>query len=264
MSDEPESKSSIEPAGASNVPAKARSRRVSSKVPPAAKAAPAVKPAVVAKAAAAAKATALRNTVPAAEAARRPRLAAPSEASPGSGSLVAIAPSVIKEAGVQAGRIEATSVTINQGGAGEVEAGSISVHQGGIGAASAEDITVSMGGIGRAQADDIAVRMGAVGIARGDRVSTELGSIGLAVAREVSVTQGYARTVLARDVRISQGGAGSVVAANVTFEKQSGTFVLVARRVNGQVRTVLDWRGALAFGAAVGIAVGLLARRKRD
>jgi hypothetical protein len=257
MSDEPESKSSIEPAGASNVPAKARSRRVSSKVPPAAKAAPAVKPAVVAKAAAAAKATALRKTVPAAEAARRPRLAAPSEASPGSGSLVAIAPSVIKEAGVQAGRIEATSVTINQGGAGEVEAGSISVHQGGIGAASAEDITVSMGGIGRAQADDIAVRMGAVGIARGDRVSTELGSIGLAVAREVSVTQGYARTVLARDVRISQG-------ANVTFEKQSGTFVLVARRVNGQVRTVLDWRGALAFGAAVGIAVGLLARRKRD
>ena len=78
------------------------------------------------------------------------------------------------------------------------------------------------------------------------------------------MTQGYARAVLARDVHIRQGGAGSVVAANVTFEKQSGAFLLLARRVEGEVRTVLDWRGALAAGAALGIAIGLLARRKHE
>jgi hypothetical protein len=40
--------------------------------------------------------------------------------------------------------------------------------------------------------------------------------------------------------------------------------VLVARRVEGNVRTVLDWRGALIAGAVIGIAMGLLARRKHD
>jgi len=30
------------------------------------------------------------------------------------------------------------------------------------------------------------------------------------------------------------------------------------------VRTLVDWRGALAAGAALGIIVGLLARRRRD
>jgi hypothetical protein len=164
--------------------------------------------------------------------------------------------------GTDAHRIKATTVTINQGGAGEVEAESITVSQGGIGAASAEDITVSMGGIGRAQADDIAVRMGAIGIARGERVSVELGAVGFAAGGNVSVTQGFTRAVLARDVRISQGAAQTIVAENVTIEGRVGTFLLIARKVEGDVRTVLDWRGALAAGAALGIAMGLLARRK--
>jgi hypothetical protein len=106
--------------------------------------------------------------------------------------------------------------------------------------------------------------MGAVGLARGERVSAELGSIGVAIAGEVSVTQSFVRSVVARDVHIRQGGAGAVVAANVTLEKQTGTLVLIARRVEGDVRTVLDWRGALAAGAALGIAIGLLSRRKHD
>jgi hypothetical protein len=90
----------------------------------------------------------------------------------------------------------------------------------------------------------------------------ELGAVGLAIGRDVSVTQSYARTILARDVRISQGGAQSIVAANVTLEKQSGTFILLARKVEGDVRTVLDWRGALAIGAVLAIGVRILARRK--
>jgi hypothetical protein len=106
--------------------------------------------------------------------------------------------------------------------------------------------------------------MGAVGVARGEHVSTEIGAIGFAIGGDVSVTQGYARAILARDVRIRQGGAGSVVADHVTFEKQSGAFMVLARRVEGNIRPVLDWRGALAAGAALGIAIGLLSRRRHD
>jgi len=54
-----------------------------------------------------------------------------------------------------------------------------------------------------------------------------------------------------------------VAAGSVTFEKRGATFILVARRVEGDVRTVLDWRGALVLGAAVGAIVGLFGLRRR-
>ncbi len=164
----------------------------------------------------------------------------------------------------QGRRIEATTVNITQGGAGEVEAESVTVAKGGIAAASAEDITVTQGGIGRAEADDIAVRMGAIGCARGERISVELGAIGVAIGGDVSVTQGFARTVLARNVVVHQGGARTIVAGNVTLEGKSSTIILVARKVEGDVRTVLDWRGALAVGAGLALAAGLLRLGKRS
>jgi hypothetical protein len=76
------------------------------------------------------------------------------------------------------------------------------------------------------------------------------------------VTQGFARTVLARDVRISKGGAQTVVAGHVTMEPQSGALLILARKVEGNVRPVLDWRGALVLGATLAVGIGLLARRK--
>ena len=161
-------------------------------------------------------------------------------------------------------RVEATTVNITQGGAGEVEAESVTVAKGGIAAASAEDITVTQGGIGRAEADDIAVRMGAIGFARGERISVELGAIGVAIGSDVSVTQGFARTVVARNAVVHQGGARTIVAGNVTLEGRSNTVLLVARKVEGDVRTLLDWRGALAVGAGLAIAAGLLRLGKRS
>jgi hypothetical protein len=79
----------------------------------------------------------------------------------------------------------------------------------------------------------------------------------------MELKQGYARAILAREVTIRYGGARSIMAGHVTMEKQSGAFILLARRVDGDVRTVLDWRGALALGAILAVGFGLLARRKR-
>ena len=39
--------------------------------------------------------------------------------------------------------------------------------------------------------------------------------------------------------------------------------MLIARKVEGDVRTLLDWRGAIAFGAAFGIIVSLFRGRRR-
>ena len=86
------------------------------------------------------------------------KAAAAPQAAPGVASLE-VHPQALDEDRSAAGRVEATHVTITQGGAAEVEAESVTVTQGGIGAASADDISVTVGGIGRAQADEIAVKM---------------------------------------------------------------------------------------------------------
>jgi hypothetical protein len=175
-----------------------------------------------------------------------------------------IRPIVVPE--LQKSHVEATTVNITQGGAGEVEAETVTLTKGGIAAASAEDISVTQGGIGRAEADDIAVRVGGIGFARGERISVELGAVGLAIGSDVSVTQGYARTVLARNVVIRQGGARTIVAGNVSLDDKSRSFIVIARKVEGEIRTVLDWRGAVAIGAGLALAAGLLrlGKRKRE
>ena len=186
---------------------------------------------------------------------RRPDSVA--DASDPTGSLTAPGP-VSERAGAPRGGVEivgvdqphvrADSVSLTQGGAGRVTARSVAIHQGGIGSAQAEDLTVTMGGIGAV---------------RGSRVSVELGGVGAALASEVHVTQGYLGPTIAREVHVEQGMIRQVVAGHVTFGDRSGALLVLAGRVDGTVRTLLDWRGAVAFGAAFGFVVGILRRPRR-
>ena len=67
------------------------------------------------------------------------------------------------------------------------------------------------------------------------------------------------RNVLARDIRFEQGLIGTAITGRATFERTSGVMLLVARNVDGNVKALMDWRGAIAFGAAAGLVIGLLA-----
>jgi len=153
------------------------------------------------------------------------------------------------------------NVEIHQGGADTVAGDNVRITQGGASVVNAGTVTIHQGGIANAQADDIAVSMGGVALARADRVSVEMGGIGIAFAREAHLTQGGARTILAQDVHVDQGLIGTAFAGKVTFERPSGVFLLLAGRTEGPVKALLDWRGALAFGAAFGLLVGLFRRR---
>jgi hypothetical protein len=152
-------------------------------------------------------------------------------------------------------------VEIHQGGADSVAGDSVSITQGGASVVNARSVEVRQGGIANAQADDITVTMGGIALARADRISVDMGGLGIGFAREVQVTQGLARSVVAQDIRIDQGLVGTALAGRVTFERQSGVLLLIAGRVEGPVKAVFDWRGALAFGAAFGLLVGLIRRR---
>lgn len=138
---------------------------------------------------------------------------------------------------------------------------SVSVVQGGLSSVTARQVDVQRGGIGHAQAQDVAVHLGGIGVARAERVSVELGGLGLGIAREARVTQGIARTIVSQQARLEQGLVGAVVTGRATFERTTGVVVLIAGRVDGPVKALLDWRGALAFGAAFAAITALVRRR---
>ena len=137
----------------------------------------------------------------------------------------------------------------------------VTVTDSGLTIAEATTIDVRQGGIGRAAAEDVNVHIGGVGLARADRVSVELGGIGAAIGDEVEVRQGFVNTVIAREAEVEQALVQTIAALKVEVEEQVNVLFLVAGRVEGNVRAVFDWRGALAFGAAFGLVVGLLRRR---
>ena len=150
---------------------------------------------------------------------------------------------------------------VDEPGVDLIAGDAVSITQGGASVVNARNVEVHQGGIANAQADDINVRIGGIALARADRISVEMGGVGLALAREAQVTQGMARTVIAQEVRIDQGLVGTAFAGRVTFEQPAGVFLLLAGRTEGPVKALMDWRGALAFGAAFGLLVGLLRRR---
>ncbi len=100
------------------------------------------------------------------------------------------------------------------------------------------------------------------GTVRADRVDLRQGGAARVEAESVSITQGGASRIDAREVSITQGGAGivrtdsirleqassafAVLAGRATLAPGSRVFVLLARQSSGDVRPIVDWRGALA------------------
>ena len=144
----------------------------------------------------------------------------------------------------------------------ELTLASLHIERGGIEQATAQQVEVRMGGIGQLEAHDVFVSWGGVGAARADVVSVEFGSVGAALADELRVSQGSVGFAAARDVNVEQSFVRTLIAQNVRISRPSAVLLLLAGRVEGSVRPLLDWRAALAFGAAFGL-VSALVRKGR-
>lgn len=125
----------------------------------------------------------------------------------------------------------------------------------------AERVALRRSAVGRIETTDMTVEQGAVGAVRAERVSIERGALGAAMADHVELSRGYARSILARQVQLDRAAARVVIAADVRAT-QSAVMFLVARKVDGDVKVLFDWRGALAFGAVAGVVLALLSRAR--
>ena len=130
-------------------------------------------------------------------------------------------------------------------------------------AIQADHVELRQSAVGRVDTQRLEVVQGAIGGARAGSVVAQQSVMGGALAGQVTVRQGIARSILAREATVEQSFVRMLTAAEVRIERSTFVGVLLARRVVGDVRVLVDWRGALAFGAAFGLLAGLVRRGQR-
>jgi hypothetical protein len=123
----------------------------------------------------------------------------------------------------------------------------------------ADVVEIQRGGAGRVEAGDVSVRQGAIGFARAKEIEVEMGAVGAAIGSEIELERALTRFAAARDsITLEQSGALGVLANRVSLGRGAGVVFLFARKVEGDVRPVFDWRGGLAFGAAAGAVLAVV------
>jgi hypothetical protein len=85
--------------------------------------------------------------------------------------------------------------------------------------------------------------------------------MGAAIGTETRVVQSMANFVASGEATVDQSLIGAVVGNRVTVRQPSAIGIVIAARVEGTVRPILDWRGALAAGLAFGLISSILRRR---
>lgn len=115
--------------------------------------------------------------------------------------------------------------------------------------------------VGGIASDRVTVGQGVVGGVMASDVSIDRGVVGGVLAEHVSVVQGGAARIVAGDVSIAQGGGGLIAGWNVRLGRGSFVGAVLAARVDGEVRALLDWRGVAAASLAI-LGVAWLRRRR--
>lgn len=175
-----------------------------------------------------------------------------------------------KQTKADSGDVAGETVNIVQGGAREVKGTNVTIRQGGAQTINAENLVIRQGGVCKAQADRLEMLQGGVMLAQTETANLTASHAGVLLARgDVTMNQAGAQVLLAqRDVTMDQAGALVMAARNVKAEN-CGTVLLVAGRVEGNIKTAFGPRESAIFGAVAGGVAGLvlmlgrLARQRR-
>lgn len=132
------------------------------------------------------------------------------------------------------------------------------------GSVVADVVGIERGAVGGVRATDFSARLAAVGGVAANQATVQAASVGGLLARDATVRQSFVRAAVAQEAHFEQSLVRSVVAATVHAGPSTAILVAVARRIDGDAKILVDWRGALAFGVAFGSLVGAatLARRR--
>jgi hypothetical protein len=172
------------------------------------------------------------------------------------------------------GDVNAQVLSIRMGSARDVKAETVDITQGGARRVEGKDVTLRQAGAQSVQADNLVIRQGGALKAQAEHLEMIESGLVLSRARSTNMTASHAAVVLSGgDVTMDQAGArvvvargdvtmdqaGSVVLAAPSVKAQNcGTLLLIAGRVEGDVRAAFGPRESAIFGAVAGTLAGLV------
>ena len=137
-----------------------------------------------------------------------------------------------------------------------VKAELVRMHQSSAQSIEAEDVELGMSAAVDVKASNAAVRDSIVGLVQAAEATMQDNLVGAVRAETISVN-GVAGVVVAGNVEFGNAYAGIVAGCEVRGEKIE-SIILLSRRVEGNVTTVIDTRGALIAGLVGGLFAGIM------
>lgn len=144
--------------------------------------------------------------------------------------------------------IEAEFVTVRQSSVRAIEGGHIELQQ--VGALSIDG-------------DKVDVTQGASAIVHGSDIRLNQSLSLITAGNNTVLDSSCSPVVLSRGHTTLNRSAVGILGAQEIKADQTSSFLMIANRIEGEVTTLLDWRSALAAGAAIGGILGLLSLLRR-
>lgn len=144
--------------------------------------------------------------------------------------------------------IEAEFVNIKQSTVRTIEGGHIDVQQVGVLSVDGERVDITQSAAAIIYGNDIYLNQG---------VSV------ITACNSANLNYSLTPVTLSRDIaNVNRSAAGIIGAMDIRAENTS-SILMIANKVEGEVTTLLDWKSALAIGAAIGGILGLLSLFKK-
>lgn len=136
-----------------------------------------------------------------------------------------------------------------------VEAQLVRLHQSAVQEITAEEVSMQFSGAFDVATAEVSAHESALGLVSARDVEMTNSAAAAIRADNVNVT-GQAGVVVAETIHLGNTYAGMVAGQNVRGERIE-TLVLLSNRVEGDVQTIVDTRGALIAGMVGGLLAGI-------
>jgi len=150
-------------------------------------------------------------------------------------------PEVVNLAHANVGPVIAEMVRMHQSTAEAIEAEDVEMNTAVAFQVDAQTMTARQAVFGQVNAEQVEIAQGAVGAVRGGNIDAQ-GAIGVVAGGTVHLRNARVGAVAAREVRADR----------------IESVILLAGRVEGEVHTTVDTRGAILAGLVGGLAAGLI------
>jgi len=149
------------------------------------------------------------------------------------------------------------TLELTKGEAQVVEGEFINVKQSTVRAVEGGHVELQQVGALTIDGEKIDATQGAACIMRGRELSLNQSISAISIADDMFLNFSFSPISMARNnADVNRSAVGVIVSKEIKSENTS-SLIMIARKVEGNVTTLLDWRSALAFGAVVGGVLGL-------